>query len=320
MGDQGVRAVALEASSHALAQHRLDGLRFDVATFTNLGRDHLDYHSDQQAYLASKARLLELLKPRGWAVVNGMETAWRELSVPEDRTLTFGISEDADLVARDLVLLSHGSRFSLRFGGEQMEVELPLLGAFNVENALAASGIALAAGLALDETAERLSSAPPVPGRLEVVMGNPFTVLIDFAHTPDALSRILWTLRPLTPGRLLVVFGAGGDRDKGKRPEMGQVVSEGADLAFVTSDNPRTEDPDSIIDDIVEGMAWTSYHRITDRREAIRNALETAEPGDIVLLAGKGHETYQDLGDIRIPFEERVIVQEFLEETGAEGP
>ncbi|MFC1661502.1 UDP-N-acetylmuramoyl-L-alanyl-D-glutamate--2,6-diaminopimelate ligase [Gemmatimonadota bacterium] len=319
MGDQGVRGAVLEASSHALAQYRLDGLRFDVAVFTNMGRDHLDYHPDQESYLAAKARLLDLLKPKGWAVVNGMEEAWHHLPVPEGRTLTFGISDEADLVARDLVLLANGSRFSLRFGGEQVEVDLPLLGAFNVENALAASGIALSAGLSLAETADGLNRAPPVAGRLEVVVAEPFTVLIDFAHTPDALARILWTLRPLSAGRLLVVFGAGGDRDRGKRPEMGRVVSEGADLAFVTSDNPRTEDPEAIIDQVVAGMAWTSYHRVSDRRDAIRRALEVAEPGDMVLLAGKGHETYQTLGRYRVPFDERRIVRELLEEIGKGG-
>jgi UDP-N-acetylmuramoyl-L-alanyl-D-glutamate--2,6-diaminopimelate ligase len=319
MEDQGIQAAVLEASSHALAQHRLDGVRFDVGVFTNLGRDHLDFHPDMEGYRASKARLLELLKPRGWAVVNRMEGAWRGLPVPEGRALTFGTSEDVDLSARDVTLHPQASRFRLLFGGEEVEVELPLLGMFNVENALAASGIALLAGLSLTELAEGLRQAPPVTGRLEVILREPYAVVIDFAHTPDALARVLGTLRPLVAGRLLVVFGAGGDRDQGKRPKMGEVVSQGADLAIVTSDNPRTEDPEFIIDQVVAGMAEAPFHREADRRRAIRKALDIAEPGDMVLLAGKGHETYQILGRERIPFDERVVVRELLGESDRGG-
>jgi UDP-N-acetylmuramoyl-L-alanyl-D-glutamate--2,6-diaminopimelate ligase len=322
MVEDGVWASLVEASSHALAQYRLEGLRFDAAVFTNLGRDHLDYHIDLDEYRAEKVRLLELLKPKGWAVVNGTDEAWTNLPTPPGRTLTYGISDEVDLSAEDVVLLSHGSEFLLRLGGEKENVDLPLLGAFNVENALAAAGIAIAAGLSLSETAGALGGASPATGRLEVVVREPFTVLIDFAHTPDALSRVLWTLRPLVSGRLVVVFGAGGDRDPGKRPEMGRVVSEGADLAFVTSDNPRTEDPDAIIQQIVSGMSGMSglnFSKITDRREAIRTALETARPGDLVLLAGKGHETYQTIGQRKIPFDEREIVADLMGRVGKGG-
>lgn len=326
MADDGVRFSALEASSHALAQHRLDGLRFDVGVFTNLTQDHLDYHADLDDYRLAKTRLLDLLKPGGWAVVNRDEPAWTNLPVPEARTVGFalgpenspgggvsgpsgaGADRPGDLRATDVELLSHGSTFRLQRGRERVAVSLPLLGRFNVENAMAAAGVASVVGLSLEEIADRLSTAPQVPGRLERVVAEPFTVLIDFAHTPDALRRVLQTLRPIVRGRLLVLFGAGGDRDRGKRPLMGAAVAEGADLAFVTSDNPRTEDPEAIIDDVVAGMEGALLRRIPDRREAIAEALDEARPGDLVLLAGKGHETYQVLGKERHPFVEREIV------------
>lgn len=326
MADEGVRFSALEASSHALAQHRLDGLRFDVGVFTNLTQDHLDYHADLDDYRRAKARLLDLLKPEGWAVVNRDEGAWTPLSVPEARTVGFTLASGdpgeeggkgaEDLRATQVELLPNGSSFRLRRGAHSVPVSLPLLGRFNVENAMAAAGVATVVGLSLEEIAHGLSTAPQVPGRLERVVAEPFTVLIDFAHTPDALRRVLQTLRPVVQGRLLVLFGAGGDRDRGKRPLMGAAVAEGADLAFVTSDNPRTEDPARIIDDVVAGMEGAPLRRIADRREAIAAALDEARPGDLVLLAGKGHETYQVLGRERRPFVERQIVLEHLSAHG----
>jgi len=331
MADQGVRQVVLEASSHALAQYRLDGIRLDVAVFTNLSQDHLDYHSDLAEYRAAKGRALELLKAGGWAVVNGDEEAWASLPTIPERTLLFGIeggsgkvsaesgSGAAQLVASDPVLLPEGSRFHLHAGRETAIVHLPLLGRFNVENALAAAGVARVAGLGLEEIALGLSSVPQIPGRLERVADDPFPVFIDFAHTPDALERVLRTVRPLVDGRLLVLFGAGGDRDKGKRPRMGRVVSGLADLSFVTSDNPRTENPETIIDDVVEGMGSAPYRRNADRRGAIREVLEEARPGDLVLLAGKGHETYQVVGLEKQPLDEGAIVREFLGMPGKAG-
>jgi len=324
MVDDGVRFAALEASSHALAQYRLDGTRMDVAVFTNLTQDHLDYHADLKEYWSAKARALDLLKSDGWAVVNRDEAVWEHLRTPRDRTLYFGFSSDPSepvvptspgsphLTASEVELLSEGSCFLLADGRDAVPVHLPLLGRFNVENALAAAGVARVAGLNLQETADALSRAPQVPGRLERVVTEPCPVLIDYAHTPDALARVLDTLRPLVPGRLLVLFGAGGDRDRGKRPLMGAAVSGVADLAFVTSDNPRTEDPDAIIDDIVAGMGGAAFRRIPDRREAIAAALQEARPGDLLLLAGKGHETYQVLGRERFPFDEGAIVRELL--------
>lgn len=317
MADDGVEALVIEASSHALAQFRLDGLRFDAAVFTNLGRDHLDYHADPDEYRDAKARLLDLLEPHGWAVVNTDEKGWASLAFPQGRTLTVGIDSPADLMAREVKLLPHGSRFSLMTGEEEALVTLPLLGRFNVENALTAAGLARIAGMKVTEIARGLSDAPQIPGRLEVVVAEPFTALLDFAHTPDALETVLSTLRPLVSGRLIVLFGAGGDRDRGKRPKMGAVVARMADLAFVTSDNPRTEDPDRIIDDVVEGMGEASFSRVTDRREAIAAALTEARPGDLVLLAGKGHESYQVLGREKHPFDEKAIVREVM--AGLEG-
>jgi UDP-N-acetylmuramoyl-L-alanyl-D-glutamate--2,6-diaminopimelate ligase len=330
MVDDGVEHATLEASSHALAQYRLDGTRMDAGVFTNLTQDHLDYHQDFDEYLQAKGRLVELLKPDGWVVVNGDEEAWASLPLPEDRTFLFGVeggpggmtasvspTGTSTAVATDLELRGSASAFTLNLSGQAARVELPLLGGFNVENALAAACTASVAGMELPAIAHRLGQAPQVPGRLEQVVAEPFTVLIDFAHTADALERVLRTLRPLVEGRLLVLFGAGGDRDRGKRPRMGEVAGRLADLAFVTSDNPRTEDPDAIIDDVVAGMAGSRYVRCADRREAIGQALSEAKPGDLLLLAGKGHETYQVIGTAKLPFDERAVVESYL--SGREG-
>lgn len=315
LADEDVRSVVMEASSHALEQRRLDALRYDVAAFTNLTQDHLDYHPDMEAYFGAKARLLELLKPDGVLVVNRDEPAWRRLP-DAPRTVGYAIDAEAELRARDVELGADGTRFVLERDGERAEVDLPLVGRFNVENALAAAGVALAGGVSLEAVADRLATAPQVPGRLEVVVRDPVTVVVDFAHTPDALDRILATLAPLTRGRLLVLFGAGGDRDRGKRRPMAEAVARHADLVLLTSDNPRTEDPERILDDLEEGLSGVAFERIADRRRAIARALELAEPGDVVVLAGKGHERYQVVGAERRPFDEREIVHEALAARG----
>ncbi len=324
MVDDDVDHVTFEASSHALAQHRLDGVRLDVAAVTNLSQDHLDYHADLEEYRGAKARILELLKPHGWAVVNRDEPAWDSLATPAGRTVSFNIGAgevdpstgaagyEHHLNSSEPELRPDGARFELRYGPDQVTVDLPLLGRFNVENALAAAGVAWVAGLGVDEIAQGLSRVPQIPGRLERVCTEPVAVFIDFAHTPDALERVLGTLRPLVAGRLLVLFGAGGDRDAGKRPLMGAAAARLADLAFITSDNPRTEDPEVIIDDVVAGMEDTPHRRLADRRAAIEAALEEARPGDLLLLAGKGHETYQVVGQEAFPFDEGAIVRELL--------
>jgi UDP-N-acetylmuramoyl-L-alanyl-D-glutamate--2,6-diaminopimelate ligase len=304
---RGVTDIAMEASSHSLDQGRLDGLTFAAGVFTNLTRDHLDYHGSMDAYLAAKLRLAALLGVHGIEVVSADDGAWRALG-PAAQRITFGLHPDADLRACDVRLDARGSRFALtgRFG--QASAELPILGDFNVSNALAAAACAVALGASLDDVVARLASAPQVPGRMERLADRPCVVLRDYAHTPDALERALRTLRPLTAGRIVLVFGCGGDRDKGKRPLMGQVAAEHADRVIVTSDNPRTEDPDAIIDQIEEGMAGAARVRIVDRREAIARALADAAPADTVVLAGKGHETYQIVGNERRPFDEREIV------------
>ncbi len=314
--EEGVESVALEASSHALAQKRLDGMRFDATVFTNLSQDHLDYHPNMASYLSAKSHLLDLAKEDGLAVVNVDDRSWRSLPLEGCRTLTYGMQAVADLRAEGIVPEVDGTRFRITLADQGADVYLPLLGRFNVENSLAAAGAGTEAGMGIEAIAARLESVPQVPGRLEIVARDPFAILIDFAHTADALGRVLATLRILVPGRLIAVFGAGGDRDRGKRPEMGAAVAQGADLAVVTSDNPRTEDPESIIDDIVVGMAAARYQRHVDRREAIRMALAEARPGDVVLLAGKGHESYQIIGTESRPFNERRIALESLAELG----
>lgn len=264
-------------------------------------------------------------------VVNGDDAAWAGLPPIEGTLLVTHVAlasgagpEElpgaptvaADVLpvleARQVQLGGDGSRFRLVWGDADLPVYLPLLGRFNVENALVAAGAALLRGLTLEEVALGLRSVTAPKGRLELAATSPVPVVLDYAHTPDALGRVLETLRPLYSGRLIVVFGAGGDRDRAKRPEMGRVAASLADLPIVTSDNPRTEDPEVILDDIVQGMEGAAFYRITDRRAAIGRALEVAEPGDVVLLAGKGHETYQIIGRERLPFDERVVLDQLF--------
>jgi UDP-N-acetylmuramoyl-L-alanyl-D-glutamate--2,6-diaminopimelate ligase len=311
MADRGVTDVVMEASSHSLDQGRLDGLTLAAGVFTNLTRDHLDYHGTMEAYLAAKLKLSTLLGTTGIEIVNLDDPAWRALP-PSGRRVTFGLHPAAEVRATEVALDARGSRFTLtgRFG--IAPAALPLLGDFNVANALAAAATALALGVPLDQVTGRLGEAPQVPGRMERLAERPCVVLRDYAHTPDALERALAALRPLTRGRLLVVFGCGGDRDRGKRPIMGRIAAEGADLAVVTSDNPRTEDPDAIIDDVEQGMGGASHLRITDRRSAIERVLAEARPDDTVLLAGKGHETYQVVGTEKQPFDEKEIVRDIV--------
>jgi UDP-N-acetylmuramoyl-L-alanyl-D-glutamate--2,6-diaminopimelate ligase len=305
---RGVTHVAMEASSHSLDQGRLDGLDFAAGVFTNLTRDHLDYHGTMEAYLAAKLKLRSLLSLEAVEVVNLDDEAWSGMSAGA-RCLTFGLHPAADVRATGVALDAAGSRFRLEGQFGSTEASLPLLGDFNVSNALAAVACALGMGQPLAEVVRRLAASPQVPGRMERISDVPCIVLRDYAHTPDALERALATLRPLSRGRLIVVFGCGGDRDRGKRPIMGRIAAEGADLAIATSDNPRTEDPGAIIDDIEQGMGSVPHLRIVDRLAAIHAALAEAKAGDTLLLAGKGHETYQVLGTEKVPFDEREIVR-----------
>ena len=311
LADIGVKTVAMEVSSHSLDQHRVEGVTFDVAVYTNLTRDHLDYHRTMEAYFAAKAKLVTLLNRDGTVVVNGDAEEWTALP-NASRKMTYAVKNEADVTARNVKIDSAGSSWTLECGGEREDVRLPLTGAVNVYNALAAASASIALGLTVAEAARKLASLPQVPGRLELIARDP-AVLRDYAHTPDALARTLMAARELTKGKLIVVFGCGGERDRGKRPLMGGVAEKLADIAIVTSDNPRREDPDAIINEIEAGMAKNNHERITDRRAAIERALSLAKPSDLVVLAGKGHETYQIRGTQSFPFDEREIVKEIKE-------
>lgn len=311
--DAGVRTVAMETSSHALHQSRVEGLQFAAALFTNFTRDHLDYHRTMEEYFAAKARLVQHVAAGGTLVVNADDSAWAALPDVAQR-VTFGVHTDAVVRAADVAYGPTGSRWMLTTPSGTAPVELPLIGDFNVANAVGAAAVAYALGHAVAHIAERLRTVPQVAGRLERIATTPL-VLRDYAHTPDALERALAAARPCVPGgRLIVVFGCGGDRDPGKRPLMGGIAQRDADVAIVTSDNPRTEDPERILDDIAAGMSPGGYERIADRREAIVRALAVAHPSrDLVLLAGKGHETYQIRGTTTYPFDEAAIVAELLD-------
>ena len=306
-----VRWIAMEASSHALHQHRLDGVQFSAALFTNFTRDHLDYHGTMDEYFASKAMLLDLLATDGRVITNADDAAWANLPSTSHRRWRFSAGAHfADVYARRTEFTPRGSTFSL-FAPETepVKVQLPLLGDFQVENAVGVAAVGLALGMSLATVAARLSDMPQVPGRLERLSTSP-AVLRDYAHTPDALERALQSVRPFATGKVIVVFGAGGDRDRGKRPEMGKIAANLADICIVTSDNPRTEDPERILDDIVAGMPALKVLREKDRRQAITLAVDLAGPNDLVLLAGKGHETYQIRGTTKYPFDEAQIVAE----------
>jgi UDP-N-acetylmuramoyl-L-alanyl-D-glutamate--2,6-diaminopimelate ligase len=319
MHGDGARAVAMEVSSHSLHQERVAAARFDAALFTNLSRDHLDYHETLDQYRAAKLLLVRLVKPGGAVVLNADDHAWDDVSPAAARVVRFGMERPADVAASDIVAGPGGMHFTLRTPDGAVDASVPLYGVYNVSNALGAAAVLWSLGWAPARIAAGLRELPQVPGRLERVptpAGAP-AVLIDFAHTADALKRALDALRPLVRGRLVVVFGAGGDRDRGKRPEMGRAAAEGADLSIVTSDNPRHEPPEQIAEEVESGMGNAPRRRIIDRREAIRHAVLESGPDDLVLLAGKGHETYQIWGDERRPFDERAVIQEIYAGEGA---
>ena len=306
MVDEGVRAAAMEVSSHGLHQHRVDGVRFACSVFTNLSQDHLDYHGTMEEYFAAKARLFTPdLSDR--AVVNHDSPEGRWLSErAEVPTVTFGLEYGADLRATDLELLTSGIEFSV--AGRRYRSRLR--GTFNVYNCLGAIAAGREVGIDGETLSEGLAALPGVPGRLEPVeAGQSFPVLVDYAHTPDSLENVLTALRKLARGRLLVVFGCGGDRDRRKRPLMGEVATRLADLSILTSDNPRSEEPEAIIGQIEAGArrGGGAFVVEPDRRAAIRWALAEARPGDVVLIAGKGHETGQEFRDRTIPFDDRVV-------------
>ncbi|HEX4638810.1 MAG TPA: UDP-N-acetylmuramoyl-L-alanyl-D-glutamate--2,6-diaminopimelate ligase [Chthoniobacterales bacterium] len=320
--DAGCKAAAMEVSSHALTQERTRGLEFDVAVFTNLTQDHLDYHGTMENYFKAKAKLFEHLaqqerKKKPVAVINIDDRYGQKLIAKIDNkvsVVTFGIGQNADFRASNYRMEFGGTSYQLDARGKSYLVRVPLIGRFNVANSLAALAAANALGIGLREAVLSLGKSPQVPGRLEMVPAKrQFQVFVDYAHTPDALLNVLKTLRELQPGRLIVVFGCGGDRDREKRPLMGQVVDQNADHSIITSDNPRKEDLDKIIAEVETGFRGDHFEKITDRAEAIARAIEMAQPRDIVLIAGKGHENYQEFADHTVPFEDMQVARRAIE-------
>lgn len=329
--DEGAAEAVMEASSHALDQDRVYGFPFDVAVFTNLTRDHLDYHHDMQSYFAAKARLFDGSegRPPRVAVINqdseyGNRLAAIASSAGVSVIYRYGLS-DGDFHAADLTMAASGMSFRIIGPREEAWVETRLTGRVNVSNILAASAAAVARGLTLDEAAQGAASLLRVPGRFEsVACGQDFAVIVDYAHTDDALANVLAMAREFTHwrgGRVIVLFGCGGDRDRTKRPLMGRAAGLASDLVVLTSDNPRSEDPGSIIQEILPGLreTGTTYIVEPDRAAAIRRAIGEAQSGDLVLLAGKGHERFQIFGNERLPFDDAAVARDILEERAQEG-
>jgi UDP-N-acetylmuramoyl-L-alanyl-D-glutamate--2,6-diaminopimelate ligase len=318
MRDRGVRGAALEVSSHALDQHRVDGVVFDVAVFTNLSQDHLDFHATMDAYFDAKARLFTP-EHAARAIVNIDDPfgrrLLRDIAVP---TTTFGVGPAADVRARDVVVSRDGVELTM----DGLAIRSRLRGAFNVENLLAAAASARALGIGDDAIERGLASVLDVPGRMEPIeAGQDFLVVVDYAHTPDSIRSVLRASRPLTSGRLILVFGCGGDRDRAKRSSMGAAATANADLTVITTDNPRSEEPLAIISEIEPGAkeGGGAFVIEPDRRTAIRLALDQASTGDVVVVAGKGHESFQEVLGREIPFDDRVVTRDELEAIGS-GP
>jgi UDP-N-acetylmuramoyl-L-alanyl-D-glutamate--2,6-diaminopimelate ligase len=318
MRGAGVRAVAIEVSSHAMAQHRVDGVVFDLAVFTNLSQDHLDYHRSMASYYEAKAALFT--PAHASRALIGVDDPWgrrlaAEATIP---VTTYGVDADADLRATDVEADVGGLRFRL----DGVEVRTRLRGAFNVQNALAALGVARAIGIDPRTAATAIGGRTEIPGRMEAIeAGQEFLVVVDYAHTPDSIRNVLRGARSLAAGRVLVVFGCGGDRDRSKRPAMGAAATAEADLTVITDDNPRSEDPADIIAEVLPGAEAGGGRFVVepDRRAAIRLAVGEARPGDVVVIAGKGHEPYQEFGGRRFDFDDRTVAREELLALGAEG-
>ena len=321
MREGGCRSAVMEASSHAIDRHRVTGLAFDAVVFTNLTRDHLDYHGDMESYFEVKRRLFFRREDYAPTAVVGSDDEWgtRLLRETDLRTISFGFKAPADVLGSELKLSIDGTSLVANAFGKEYKLGSRLIGRPNAENLLAAFAATLALGLDGNEAAAALAEAPVVRGRLErVPTGRPFEVLIDYAHTDDALRRLLLTANELTSGRVIALFGCGGDRDRGKRPLMGRHAVTLADVAVLTSDNPRSEDPMDIIREVEQGIRLVKkpraeYKMIPDRADAIEYALRLARAGDLVLIAGKGHEDYQIIGGKRSHFDDREVVLETIE-------
>jgi len=318
MLDAGDRSCVIEASSHAIELHRLDRARFTALAFTNLSQDHLDFHGTMEDYFAAKRRLF-ISGDETPAAINIDDAFGRRLAADlralgQENVFTFGRAPDADLRPDEIELGAEGTR--VRLG--ELELRSPLLGAFNAENLLTAAALARLLGVDDASIAAGIAALKGVPGRFELVdRGQPFTVVVDYAHTPDALSRVLTAARELARGKLICVFGCGGDRDREKRPLMGEIAAALSDVAIVTSDNPRSEEPQAIVGEILEGLERETVEVELDRRAAIGQALAQAGEGDVVVIAGKGHEQGQEIGGRVLPFDDRVVAAELLEKLGA---
>ncbi len=313
MKDAGVETVVMEVSSQAMDQRRVDSLPFAVAGFTNLTQDHLDYHKTMENYKAAKARLFELAEQ---SVLNLDDAAGKEWSAAF-KGLTYSAKGAADLTASGISLDVGGVSYCMEYAGQKADIKVSTPGMFTVHNTLCAAALLLAAGYSFEAVAKGLNCIPKVAGRAEIITeGYPFSVMLDYAHTPDALENILTTIRTYAKGRVVTLFGCGGDRDRGKRPLMAAMAAKYSDFLIVTSDNPRTEQPDAIIRDVLAGLEGTKvpYEVIENRREAIGFAIRNAKADDLILLAGKGHEDYQIIGTQKIHFNEKEIVKEYLEE------
>ena len=317
MRSAGCEYCVMEVSSHAIALDRVGGVEFDVAAFTNLSEDHLIFHKTMENYCDTKAQLFHRCKA---AVFNRDDSWYSRISAGVTcPVITTAAKSDAMLRAENVSMEAQRVSFTAVYKEEKVAVSLPIPGGFTVYNALTVLGIVLQLGISLTDAAAALATASGVKGRVEVVPtpGKPYTVLIDYAHTPDGLENVLSSVRKFCKGRLITVFGCGGDRDSGKRPVMGKIGTDLSDFAVITSDNPRNEDPNAIIQDILKGITRGSdaYVVIEDRRKAIRYAMDKAEKNDIIVLAGKGHETYQEIRGVKYPLDERVEVNEYLSET-----
>jgi UDP-N-acetylmuramoyl-L-alanyl-D-glutamate--2,6-diaminopimelate ligase len=308
----GDTAVAMEVSSHALELRRADAIHFTVALFTNLTQDHLDFHPTMEDYFLAKRKLFEVAE--GVRVVNVDDPYGRRLADEFRDAQTYGIDSEADWRAVDVVSELTGSRFVAQTPNGSFDCRIPLPGRFNVANALGALAAASALGVQIQVGVDALASAGRVPGRFEPVEeGQRFAVVVDYSHTPDSLENVLLAARELATGRVICVFGAGGDRDRGKRPLMGEIAARLADVAVLTSDNPRSEDPEAILDEVAAGMGGAAYEREVDRRRAIARAVESAADGDVVVIAGKGHEQGQEFaGGRKEPFDDRTVAAEAL--------
>jgi UDP-N-acetylmuramoyl-L-alanyl-D-glutamate--2,6-diaminopimelate ligase len=319
----GCQAAAMETSSHALAQDRTRGIEWNVAVFTNLTQDHLDFHGTMESYFESKAKLFTQLarqekKRKPVAIVNIDDRYGEQLLNKIDKSVavvTYGMGVHADFRASNSRVEFNGTSYQLDAQGKSYLVRVPLIGRFNVANSVAALAAANALGVNLRDAVLSLSKSPQVPGRLELVPAKrQFQVFVDYAHTPDALQNVLKTLRELSPRRLLVVFGCGGNRDRQKRSLMGEIADRRADYAIITSDNPRKEDPSAIVAEIEKGFRSTHYEKLVDRTEAIGRAISLAQPRDIVLIAGKGHENYQEFADHTVPFDDIQVARRAIED------